>query len=271
VSQASWLTITSGSSGTAAGNVAFSVAANPVTIPLTGTIQAGNGSATATFTVTEVGACTYSLSTSQIAIQPGGGTYTVSVNTPNGCVWSAVPNASWLAISTGASGTGPGSFTLTASPNTTHSDLNGTITVMTQTLTVILGDPTGTPGTGSVTISGFPDSEFINPCSPAKCFKTVYESGSVSVTINGQTYSTSYSGGSWTATQLASNLANSTNYPGSPITATVSGARINISGSVNGVATDFPLSTAYTFDTKNFSAPAATAIASGPALTGGTN
>jgi len=82
VSQASWLTITSGSSGTAAGNVAFSVAANPVTIPRTGTIQAGNGSATATFTVTEVGACTYSLSTSQIAIQPGGGTYTVSVNTP---------------------------------------------------------------------------------------------------------------------------------------------------------------------------------------------
>lgn len=44
----------------------------------------------------------------------------MSVGT-NACVWSAVSNASWLTITSGVSGTGAGSFTLTAAAATNYS------------------------------------------------------------------------------------------------------------------------------------------------------
>ena len=55
VSNAPWITITSGATGISSENIEFSVAANPVTVPRTGAIQAGNGSATISFPVTPGG------------------------------------------------------------------------------------------------------------------------------------------------------------------------------------------------------------------------
>jgi len=273
VSKVGWLSVTSAANGKSGGSVSFSAAANPVTTPRTGTIVLGNGHSSATFTVNQAGVCTYFLSVDTIAIPSGGGTGTVSVFTQNGCVWSAVPNASWITITAGATGTGNGSFTFSAGSNTGNTSLIGTITVMNQTLTVILGSPVGTPGTGSITINGGPEStEVCRPgcsCRLRTCYSQVYESGSVIVTIGGNSYSASYSG-TESATQLASALATQIN-SGSLVSASVSNTTITLVAKEDGANTNYSLAASYTFDTTNFSSPAFTASLSGSTLTGGTN
>jgi pimeloyl-ACP methyl ester carboxylesterase len=273
-SQAPWLTVTSGSSGTSSGTVSFSATVNPSTIPRTGSIQAGNGLTSANFFVTEVGVCTYYLSEGPtVAIPPAGETNTVTVTTQTGCVWSAVSNASWLTIATGVSGTGTGSFSYTAAPNSGSADLSGTITVMSQILTVIVGSPVGTPGTGAVTINGSPQSAEVNECPTnpyGPCLENVPETGTISITIGTQTFTTSY-GGSTTGTQIASALAGLMNYPLSPVSASASGTTVTIRSTINGAATNYSLSTAYTYNTPTFTSPAFTPAASGVQLTGGTD
>jgi pimeloyl-ACP methyl ester carboxylesterase len=274
VSNSPWIGITSGASGTSSAAVVISVAANSASVPRTGSITIGNGTSKALFTVQQSAYCGYTLSTYTIALPPAGGNGTINVSAPAGCPWTAVPNAAWLSIAAGSSGTGSGTFTVTASPNSNNFDLLGTVTLMNQILTVIVGDPTGTPGTGSVTISGSPQSKSANGCPnsyPYNCWYTIYEGGSVSVTVRGQIFTTSYGGPSFTSAQLASALASQMNYQNSPISATVSGSKITISSSVNGAATNYSLSTSYMFDTTNFSSPAFAASASGATLTGGTN
>lgn len=271
VSQAPWISVTSGSSGTSSGSVGFTAAANPQTSTRTGNIQAGNGASSATVTVSQSGLCTYSLSpVGTLALQPSGGTYAVTVSTSAGCVWSVVSNASWITISAGASGTSSGSFSFTAAPNSGSSDLTGTITVMDQTLTVIIGSPVGTPGTGSVTISGSPQDQTFNMCPnsyPYNCWQTIPESGTVSITVNGVTSTVNY-GGSMTAEQIASYLAGQIS--SSLVSATASGSTIYITSTLNGAATNYPLSTSYTFDSP-YTSPAFSSYASGPSLTGGTD
>ncbi len=272
-----WISITSGSTGTSSGNVSFSVSANPTTIPRTGTITIGStlSTATGTLTVQEAGVCTYSLSPGPtIALPSSGGTYTISLYTQSNCVWSAVSNASWLTVTAGASGTGQGSFTISALPNSGSTDLLGTVTVMDKTLTVIVGNPVGTPGSGWVTISGSPKSTYIPipGCSPPRtrtCSQLIYEYGTIYVTIAGDTYSASYSG-TKTSSQIATDLANAMN-AGSLVTATVSASTVTFTSRVNGSLTNYSLTTSYTYDTTDFSAPAFTPSASGPSMTGGTD
>jgi pimeloyl-ACP methyl ester carboxylesterase len=276
VSSTPWISITAGSSGTSTGNISFSVAANPVTLTRTGTITVGNASSSATFTVQEAGLCTYGLSAYAVSIPSGGGSATVTVYTQNdnGCVWSAVPNESWITITSGASGTATGSFTLSAAANPGDTDLLGTVTIMSQTLSVILGNPIGTPGTGSITINGSP--KYIYVCKPGcatgcakSCATLTYEYGTVYLGVGGDTYSASYSGGE-TAAQLVANLANAIN-SGSLVSASVSGSTITLTSKVNGSLTNYSLSTSYTYDTTHFSSPAFTGSTSGASLTGGTD
>jgi pimeloyl-ACP methyl ester carboxylesterase len=279
VSQAPWLSITSGTTGTSGGTVGFSVAANPQTIPRTGTIVVGDGSSSTPFTVQQAGLCTYTLSTNAISIPSGGGSATISVATGTGCVWSAASNATWLTLTNGG-GTGPGSFTVSASANTGGTDLIANVTVMSQTLTVILGNPVGTPGMGSFTITGGPNLTTIcKPgCTPTcgdLCMETIWEYGSVWVNIGGDTYTVSYGGNPikpvpYSTSTLATNLATAIN-KGSLVSATVSGSTITVVSNVKGALTNYSLGTHYSYDTRDFSSPAFTAALSGPTLTGGTD
>ncbi len=275
VSGAPWITITSGSSGTSSGNISFSVGANPSSNPRMGTIQAGNGGSTATFTLTQAATCSYSLSTTNVIFQPGGGTATVSVTTQTGCVWSAVPSASWITITAGGGGTASGSFTFTAAPPDTTNSFTGTIRVMGQVLNIIVGSAFGTPGTGTITISGSPQSGTFNMCPntyPYSCWTTIQEGGQISVMIEGFTYGTGYGSSSDTASQLARNLANSINgTSGSPVTATVSGSTVTVTSIIKGAVTNYPITSSYQFGPPSpyFSNPAFTAAALG--ISGGTD
>lgn len=125
-SQAAWLTITSGSPGRGNGSLSFTVAANPLTTPRTGTLSVAG----VTVTVTQAGAaCRYVVTPTSHSIAAGGGTALGSVTTTNDCAWTTeIPApASWLTVSRGQSGSGD--YTLTATPNTSTSQRLAVVTI----------------------------------------------------------------------------------------------------------------------------------------------
>ena len=112
-SSVSWLTVTSGASGTGNGTVAFTVGANSGSLRTGNIAIAGN-----MFTVTQAGACAASIApTSQSIGAPGGSGKPVTVTIPAGCAWTATTTATWIAITKGASDTGKGTVEFTVSAN----------------------------------------------------------------------------------------------------------------------------------------------------------
>ncbi len=134
VSNNAFIVITSGSSGSGNGTVAFTVAVN------SGAARAGTITiAGQTFTVNQAGSsisCTFSLSPLSASFRKAGGTGSFSVKTQSGCPWTAVSNVSWITILSGASGTGNGTVTYLVDPNTTPSQRTGTITAGGKTFTI---------------------------------------------------------------------------------------------------------------------------------------
>jgi len=101
----SWLTVTSGASGSGAGMVNYSVAANGGAQRV-GTITV-NGQA---FTVTQdpnPATCNYSLDTSGVSVSEQASSGSFHLTADAGCAWTAVSNAtSWLTVTSAASGAG---------------------------------------------------------------------------------------------------------------------------------------------------------------------
>ena len=111
-SQAAWITIASGSSGTGAGAVRISVA--PTDGPArTGTVTVAGDAVT----VTQASGCRVSAEPTSFEAPAAGGTNAVAVRTAAGCPWSAASDVDWIAIPQ-MSGTGPAqvSFTIAANP-----------------------------------------------------------------------------------------------------------------------------------------------------------
>ena len=130
----SFITITSGSSGTGNGVVHYTVAANSSTNPVTGTMTiAGN-----TFTVTQAGAgvCTFVLSATEASPTAAGGASTVGVTAAHGCAWTAASNDGFITITGGSSGSGNGTVRYTVAANSSTNPVTGTMTIAGQTFTV---------------------------------------------------------------------------------------------------------------------------------------
>ena len=112
VSNDPWLTVTSGATGAGPGTVAFSVAVNDAAASRSGTLLAAGWN----FTVVQGGAdCTFAVSPTAISTGYTATTLSVTVSTAPGCAWTASSPASWAVVSSGASGNGPGTVTLTVS------------------------------------------------------------------------------------------------------------------------------------------------------------
>ncbi|GEM_PF-409650 len=133
VSNAGFITITGGASGVGSGAVSFTVAPNTSSSARTGTMTiAGH-----TFTVNQAAsACIYSISPGNKVFGRSGGSGTVNVTTTAGCNWTAVSNASWITVTTGASGSGSGMVSYTVSVNTTGSPRTGTVTIAGKVFTI---------------------------------------------------------------------------------------------------------------------------------------
>jgi len=101
-------------------------------------------------------------------------------------------------------------------------------------------------------------------------YSTLYDAGTVSITVNGVTKSASY-GQNSTLSGLASSLASAFNGDsGAPVTASTSGATVNLTTRVTGASTNYSLSTtSSTSQSAYFSHPSFSGSASGSTLTGG--
>ena len=111
-SDSSWLTISSGTSGTGNGTVGWTAAVNQTADRRTGNITVGN----AVFSVIqEGGTCNYQISPTNTTVLSIGGSGTFNLVT--NCAWQAVSTAEWLTMSSSASGTGNGSVSWVAAPN----------------------------------------------------------------------------------------------------------------------------------------------------------
>jgi len=171
VSSASFLTISSGASGTGNGSVAYSIAAN------TGTARSAsisiNGSVVnftqAAATVQAPTGCAVTLSTTSVKINSGGGTANVGVTAASNCGWAATSNSSFLTVQ--ATATGNGTVVITAAANNGPAR-TGTVTIGGQTVTVTqdagvfaafnLFDPGQT--TGATNVCQFRSSGAANTC-----------------------------------------------------------------------------------------------------------
>jgi hypothetical protein len=102
-------------------------------------LQASNsaaivGGSIASFTTQA--ACTYSLTSTSASFGAAASSGSVGVTSPSGCSWTASSNASWLAITSGSSGSGDGTVGYSFGANTGEIALFGTLTIAGQTFTV---------------------------------------------------------------------------------------------------------------------------------------
>jgi RHS repeat-associated protein len=124
----------------------------------------------------------------------------------------------------------------------------------------------GLPGKGSVTIGGAEQHGCSGGAQPP-C-PTIYDSGTVSITVNGFQASTNFSRTS-TATSIATALQSQLNGGSSPVTVGRVGTTLNLTAKTTGGATNYTLSTSVTWDSADFQAASFSAAPSGPNLTGG--
>jgi hypothetical protein len=163
-----------GASGTGNGTVTFSAAANSGAAR-SGTIAIAGQS----FTVDQAASCTASLNPMSQSIPVGGGAGApIAVTSAAGCGWTAVSNAQWLTITSGASGAGNGTVSFTAAANS-GAARSGTLTIAGQPFTA---NQAGCAGSINPTSQAFP--------------MAASTSGPISVTID--------PGCPWTATSNAS-------------------------------------------------------------------
>ena len=81
-------------------------------------------------------ACSYTLSVSSFSFGAPGGTGAVTVSADAGCSWTARADASWLSITNGATGTGEGVVSFSATTNTATAARTGSLTVAGRSVSV---------------------------------------------------------------------------------------------------------------------------------------
>lgn len=134
VSTAAWIFVTGGSTGNGPGSVFYFVEPN-TGAARSGTITAGGQ----TFTVNQAGTCAYLLEPSSADVSNSGASgLQFAVVTGQGCPWTVTSNETWIPITGGFSGDGPGvvTFSVAANPGPSRT---GTITAGGQTFTVHQG------------------------------------------------------------------------------------------------------------------------------------
>jgi uncharacterized protein (TIGR03437 family) len=167
-SNADWITIDAGQSGTGSGAVSFSVPANPATTPRTGTLTIAGQ----THTVTQAGGqvtptCTYEILPTSASFAAAGGTGSLAVTASAAtCAWTATSNVAWITITAGTPGSGNGTVRYTVAANSATASRTGTLTVAGRTFTVTqAGASAGGPAInagGIVNAGSYISSDFPN-------------------------------------------------------------------------------------------------------------
>jgi hypothetical protein len=90
---------------------------------------------TMTVTCDGQGSCTYGISPTSASYGASGGSGSVSVSTTPGCPWAATSNNSWIHVTGGSSGNGPGTVSYSVDANSGGAR-TGTVTIAGRTFTV---------------------------------------------------------------------------------------------------------------------------------------
>lgn len=121
----SWITITSGASGTGSGTIGFSVATNTGNAR-SASVSVGSGSFTVSQAASACVTATASVSPTNASISASGGSGTIALTYPAGCPWS-ITAASWITFPSGTNGVGSAAISYTVTANTgsarTHTGL----------------------------------------------------------------------------------------------------------------------------------------------------
>jgi len=112
VSSVPWVTITGGAAGSGPGVVEFSVLANSGPAR-SATLTIANRP----FAVAQAAGCEYRLEPAAATFAAAGGPGTFAVNTAPGCAWTAASEASWITVTAGHAGSGPGAVSMSVAPN----------------------------------------------------------------------------------------------------------------------------------------------------------
>jgi hypothetical protein len=124
-SDSSWITLSSGTSGTGSAVIAATLAANNTGSTRTGNVTVGGQS----FRITQADAgCTYAVST-PASLPATGGQAQITVNASSGCPWNVTPASSLVSIVSGGSGAGNGTVTLSLPANNGAQPFSSTVQV----------------------------------------------------------------------------------------------------------------------------------------------
>jgi trimeric autotransporter adhesin len=94
-------------------------------------------------------ACAYSISPASAQVPAAGGNITVTIQTTAACSWTVTGLPGWITIPGANSGTGSGTVTLVAAPNTATAPLSATLSIAGISFAVTQAPATGTVGAGS--------------------------------------------------------------------------------------------------------------------------
>ena len=132
VSSDPFITIVSTPTGSGTRTVNFTVAPNTTGAPRSGSIAVGGQ----TFSITQAGDCSYSINPTAQNFGQAGGAGTIDVQTNQGCAWTAVSNNSFITITGGSSGNGPGTVSYSLTSTSGSTPRSATITVAGRTFTI---------------------------------------------------------------------------------------------------------------------------------------
>jgi hypothetical protein len=116
-----WITLQSKSSSTVQ---PYTVAANASSSQRTGSISIAGQNVT----ISQSGACTYSISPGSGIFAVNGGMMSINVTSPSACPWTVVSNANWINVMSGTPASGTGWVTLQAAANS-GAPRSGTVTI----------------------------------------------------------------------------------------------------------------------------------------------
>ena len=137
-SDAAWILITEGQSGQGDGAVSYEVAANPSPVARSANIAVNDQRVALT---QNAAPCRFTLDHTSAAFQSQGGSDSVAVATTSPCEWTARSLASWISITSGATGAGAGTVAFSVAGSS--GARSGEILIAGQTFTVEQGTGSG--------------------------------------------------------------------------------------------------------------------------------
>ena len=141
-SDASWVTIASGASGTGSGSVGVNVSPNTTPSTRTGALTVAGFAVTVNQAAANV-TCDYTVTPDRTSFSKDGGTGAATVDTAGPCAWTAASDAPWLTIASGGQGTGGGVVSDSVARNLDIADRRAGLVIAGHTFDILQAGDTG--------------------------------------------------------------------------------------------------------------------------------